>query len=220
MSRESAFEPRNLLFDPDGFGSDPDAEWRSDAAHAPGGPPTGGRRIDRSASGPSPSCPPTSVGWRRVPVCLTGRAGAPGGCINVPAGCRDHHPGPTGRPRSTDLLRCRWCPAVPAPVRASPSGALTGMHPGWRTVGALRQTSVPGRSVSVGHRTGGAKAVDHALEVRTTTSTGWSPAAKPYPIDSPAWVLCLDQGVKRRREHNLARGCVCLKSSANIDCIT
>lgn len=28
MSRESAFEPRNLLFDPDGFGSDPDAEWR------------------------------------------------------------------------------------------------------------------------------------------------------------------------------------------------
>ena len=46
------------------------------------------------------------------------------------------------------------------------------------------------------------------------------PATNCYPIVAAPWVLRLDQGVKRCREHNLARGRVGLKASANIDCVT
>ena len=46
------------------------------------------------------------------------------------------------------------------------------------------------------------------------------PAANCYPIGAPPWVLRLNQGVKRCREHNLALGRVRLKTSANIDRVT
>ena len=46
------------------------------------------------------------------------------------------------------------------------------------------------------------------------------PATNCYPIGAPPWVLRLNQGVKRCREHNLALGRVRLKTSANIDRVT